>query len=233
MKLPYLKLSRAGSTQRSHLQEWLVEWTLELALRNVGQASTRNVVDRISGALSVRPVAGDPLPAKGQVRLLVPDVLGSRPRYVVLLEVLANDRFRIVPFGLFSYPCVPGEMLTGRCVDVLRVLCLWNSRDITRSTAGRSWFVDTLDDLEMEAAQQVFHHMNEGTDLPSELRERVGPPMWHPFDPRHAYLDGESGAMARLEASGTDPVSYPVKQGPHRLAAEDRPEYGPDDPSTS
>jgi hypothetical protein len=180
----------------------------------------------------VTPLSDEPSPEIGQIRLLSPD-LGcdeSGPIFVALID-RHDDRFICAPYGRFAEPCTAGELATGRDTLCLRVLCLWNSVDISGSHASGSWVVGELSATELVDAGSVYKHAHCTDDLPESLKNRTGPSLWHVADPRHAYLCEEAGRMAPLRATTGGIFTYRLREVPQQRAAEDRDEYDPDQDS--
>jgi hypothetical protein len=134
-------------------------------------------------------------------------------------------------------------MLSGREAAPLRVLCAWNARRMTPAQLADSWYVDDLSDEELGEAAALLQHLRFGQPVPDPLRGRTGPPLRHPADPRHEYLEEEEGLLAWLPAA-FGARANPAYEGGRRpstpwilsesdpargrLAAEDREPFGPD-----
>ncbi|MCE9616472.1 MAG: hypothetical protein K8T26_19535 [Lentisphaerae bacterium] len=235
--------------QRAQLARWLAEWQVDQAMgASPWEAGPRppGIVREWGGAGGggwggaglVADLAAEPAPDVGQIRLLAPAAMSSsqvRPLYVAILARDAAGACEVAPFSRFAEPAFAGEWLTGRAALPLRVLCLWNTRALDATILATSWLVDALSLEELADAQAVRTHLTEGRTLPSALAARVGPPLFHPDDPRHAYRYRETLLMDGIGRAGG--TSYERDAGPNdlRRAAEDREPFGtpppPDKPS--
>ena len=192
-----MKPTECVQLQRRQLAEWLKAWHLAQRLEalpdlpetaappSYSQASPRRTEPpRYNGGLS-------PLQA-GSIVLLPPDteVTRSRPVYVALIEATEGDRWRVVPFGRFALPALPGELATGRRAPPLRVLCVWNSAVVDSARLAQGWQVGQLLAREMRWVRQRLD-LPENTPPPAPLARRLGPPLIHPLDPRHDYIEEE------------------------------------------
>lgn len=128
----------------------------------------------------------------GQIRLLARGVGGVENRllYAAILSEWNADpkEWLIAPFSSYTTPAVRGELLlrpTGALS--LRVLCLWNARNVADRTMSRSWLVDELNGEEQREAANMLRYTLHGDPLPEELHPRIGPPILKPDDPRRAY----------------------------------------------
>lgn len=242
MKLPRLNAEEPPDGQRDRLARWLAEWEIDDALAAVGAGASEPQPD--AGAVGelaadIASTEDGPVPAPGQVRLFSPEPRAARHRalYVALLAWRGEDVLLAAPYGRFSEPAVPGELLTVRDTPALRVLCPWNARPLTVTLLQRTWFVDKLDDGETAEAVDLHRCMEQRHAIPAELRHRIGPPLRHPADPRHTYLRQERIRMDLLvRESGAGGVSdgglaYPTHSPEEnlRLAAESGEEYGSDE----
>ena len=232
MKLPPLKLHHAPDWQKQRLERWLAEWELadDMNVSEPVEPETSEA-NETATPVPVAATAEEPAPAIGQIRLLSPELPAARHRllYVAVLEA-AGDEFTVAPYGRFAEPCLPGELLSGREVPCLRVLCLWNAVALPAALLQTSWVVDCLSDVELNEALAVHRASGGETDetLPEHLEQRVGPPQWHPADPRVAYMAIEREAMHALlnnaRATG-GPITYPFPETEHRLAADPHADY--------
>ncbi len=217
---------------RQQLAEWVAAYQLDRQLREPEPEA--------SGA-SARPNAcylDIPAPAPGQIRLLspasvaLPDV--ERPVYVLLMPAESAEAIRLIPFSRYPVPATPQEWRTGFDQQPLRVLCLWNQHVCDRARLPANWLVMTItpkQQAEVARALQMSH------GLQTYASRRFGPPLLHPFDPRHVYLQEERMLLNDLYgASGETPktiIEYPVSRADAErlLAAESPPAYGAEEPS--
>ena len=182
-----------------------------------------------------RAAADDTFPAAGQVRLLAPSTASlpelERPIFVLLLAAQADAAFSVIPFSRYPLPATPQEWRTGLRKRPLRVLCLWNRQRCTASHLQASWLVATLPQAKQTEVTGLVRRLNGMHDYASR---RFGPPLVHPFDPRHAYLQEErillQDLLAASGATHTDIIEYPTPESrvQNLLAAEPPGEYGSD-----
>lgn len=139
---------------------------------------------------------------RGQIRQLNPELKPVWPRSVIVLVLSVDEKGQqalVAPFSQFDQPAFDGELATGLRDESLAVLCLWNSTRVPLTALRRSWWLmDSFDDLLADA--DTFHTARSKREpLPATLKERLGPPIIHPLDPRHDYLDVEAGLLEDLE----------------------------------
>ena len=223
-RLPGIRITQVPAFQKERLARWLREWELESALKEdelAGRPDPYYGMALRSGlssgdtelpqglAASIGANVGrdmeQSLAVPGQIRLLRPTAGAARERpvYVAVLADGYADDLLIAPYGRFSEPALPGELLTGRDVACLRVLCLWNGRWVARSQAEDSWLVDNMAETELQDALDVWKTIDSGDGLPPDLKKRTGAPVQHPADPRHDYRAEEASAMDSL-GGGTE-----------------------------
>lgn len=234
-QLPKARIVRVPIHQKRALSQWLNEWWIDKLLRENGQGSS--ATGRESSGTTNKPSCAlyDVKSAEGgQIRLFHPfsDKTAERPRYVVVLKENGDGSWLVAPFSRFSEPAVPGEWKTGREVPALRNLCIWNARLLPGSAIARSWVVDRMTTSRISQAVAIHRLFVKGKELPRSLSRRVGPPLLHPLDPRHEYLEEERAWFSALTAkhpSGKHIDSpYTPAEGSGRtlpLAAEERCKY--------
>lgn len=141
---------------------------------------------------------------RGQIRQLNPGLKSTWTRTVIVLVINVDETGQqalVAPFSQFDQPAFDGELATGLNDESLAVLCLWNSTRVPLAALRRSWWLmDSFDDLLTDA--EAFHTArNKREPLPPALKDKLGPPIIHPLDPRHDYLDVEAGLLEDLEES--------------------------------
>lgn len=235
-KLPRLRIERAEQWQRERLTRWLAEWEIERELPLEGGAITWQGRSEV-GTWPVAPLEAEPPVVAGQIRLLSPEVpvARDRPLFFAILSEQGARSFVVAPYSRFAEPAFPGELLTGRDAPPLRVLCAWNARAMAGWILEKSWLVDELSAREMDEASGVLRHLRDGAKLPAGIERRMGPPLWHPADPRMAYKREETAMMAALVSdaeaggisgtAGGSPLVYPTGGHKLSLAAEPRAKY--------
>lgn len=234
-RLPHGKMVRVPMAQRRRLQRWLHEWHIERALRDEDEIGLQAPTSPVppAGRLGPSTAISEKHPRPGQIRLLFPETpaLRCRPRYVVILHALKSSNFLIAPFGVFSEPAVPGEWKTSRAQAHLATLCLWNTRKVPASLISRSWSVDNLTPKELAAARTIHHASTTRRAIPARFRDAVGPPLRHPLDPRHEYLDEERTWMDQflsvVPEQGANQPLWSLRKREHQLplAAESGTRY--------
>lgn len=222
------------SSDLQRLAEWLRCWQLHLAL---GEGEPLPLVAR-----TAPPAGPEGTPVEiGQVRLLKPAgvMTARRPWFVAVLDRAAPKRCWIVPFSALPLPAFETELqLSSRRPSYVRTLCLWNARQVHDHTLARaSWICGQLSAAELRAARAVWRTWRGIAPLPRTLRDRVGPPLVHPRDPRRDYEAAEASAWDETTASLEEPQSsgadhlatlYTVPDAARLLAAE-----SDDDPQPS
>lgn len=242
--IPRIRFSQPDPAMAGRLRRWLDDWEMDCRLRDAPLPDGRSARPAPSSttppALRSRLATSDgsgPPVAQGQIRLLRPEAALSslRPVYIAILAV-SGEECLAAPHGPFAEPAVPGELLMTRRTLGLQVLCLWNARPIDRATAEAAWWTDELSDAELADALAVWRHARDGVALPAGVADRVGPPLVHPLDPRHDYIEESASEMDVIAGAGRRAVvteggerfAYPVGRGdaPLELAAEPAPAFG-------
>ena len=242
--IPRIRFSQPDPAMAERLRRWLDDWEMDCRLRDAtppeGRSARPAPPSIAPPAPRSRLATGDgaePTVAQGQIRLLRPEAALSslRPVYIAILAV-SGEECLAAPHSPFDEPAVPGELLMTRQTLGLRVLCLWNARPIVRSTAEAAWWTDDLSVAELADALAVWRHVRDGVALPPGVADRVGPPLVHPLDPRHDYIEEAASEMDVIAGAGRRAVvteggerfAYPMGRGdaPLELAAEPSPAFG-------
>ena len=239
MKWPAHNLKKARAADRRKLAEWLAERELDGLLNDAGGTTTGSEPPADAGAsndLYVRDTV-----RAGDIRLLMPrSGLGAidSPVYVAALPGGVAEEVVAVPFGRYAVPALPTEWKTGMKQAALRVLCFWNAHRVAVDRFPPSWRVKRLTARQVTAWTEVRCQVEQGSELPGGVQNRIGPPLLHPADPRHAYVAeeqervnpyftaGKVNALTTSEEEGlyltewrSDPVDW-------LMAAEGREKYG-------
>jgi hypothetical protein len=235
MKLPRLRIRKPTESQKLRFKRWLVEWEIEQELRLCDNDET-SAESRQTAVqpLPVAPLSGESEVRTGQIRLLSPEAgpLDEAPVYIAVLDEAEPGMYLTPPYGRFSEPCTPGELSTNRQTPCLRVLCLWNTQKVRKDILSQSWVVDELTPDEINDALDVLNSLTRDSELPHGLETRIGPPVWHPDDPRARYMAEEARRMKvifRIEQGNGYGVRG-ARQLP--LAAEPHSPYETDPPPT-
>jgi hypothetical protein len=207
------------SSFREALAAWLAERVLDQSL---AEDPPPRVLRR-AVHYDEKPV----LPKPGEVYLLRPTHANWGPVYVLVLEP-APAGWRVVPFGRYATPAVPGEWATGLEAVPLRVLCGWNSR-VVRPEVLLPGVVKRMAPKRLVDFISMYRHIMTRAPAPKKSSVSLGPPLIHPADPRYAYLDEERTRLddhvPSIEGEGEEDNEEPA---PWLLAAEGRPRYGAD-----
>lgn len=214
---------------------WLKRWREEVALAKAGELPELLPTDVPAPQLPTDVNSFDSFGVcASDIRLLNPWLVRDvrRPLYFAVLGEWLDGLWLIAPFARFPQPATVGEWNTGRGEadpkkDPLAVLCLWNALTVPPEVVSQSWFIDLFNEKEMESAWDVFRHITTGKFLPTNLAQRVGPPLYHPADPRNDYLEEEAsglrplGKLAEDYVSRLEETSEPV-QTPSETETEDK-----------
>lgn len=203
------------NTDAKHLALWLRLWREEVALAEAGKLPEPLPAEVPPPARSSAIQPFDSFCVwPSDIRLLNPWLVRDvrRPLYFAVLGEWLDGLWLIAPFARFSIPATVGELNTGRGEtdpkqDPLSVLSLWNAHTVPPEFAQESWFIDTLSEDELENAWEVFRQVMTGKALPPHLLRRVGPPLYHPADPRHDYLAEEANGLSPLGRAAEEYVA--------------------------
>ncbi len=216
--------------QREHLAAWIAEWRLEKdipppetpksdALREAGVDVPAGIPDLSVAASGGRLEAGD-------VVLLPPlgEITSSRPIYVALLECTRNGNWLCAPFSRFSTPATEDEFATGRRFAPLKVVCVWNAGLLAPQILDRGWLVARLAAADIGILAEFVSGRR--PELPPARR---GPPLVHPLDPRHAYIEEERSLWLDFRAfqatvAGGEEASWEANEPPALDFAAEKPD---------
>ena len=210
--LQSLQWTPPSASQKRRLADWLGAWNLDRRLSGVhfGFEAKRPTTPGPVAEIASRIAPFDNVTLNvGEIRLISSLLLPEcpRPLYAAVLAEWEQGLWLISPYGRFSAPATPGELLTGRAAAALRVLCLWNAHPVPVEVLQRSWLVEHMSREEMDDSWSVFHHALAGKVLPSSLHERVGPPIFRNEDPRVEYQQQEAGFLEPLKTRAIEWVA--------------------------
>lgn len=216
--------------QRKQLADWLACYALDCALRISDEDAPPQAVP------SLPTIAPEPaLP--GQIRLLPPAPVSQpeneRPVYVLVLPGPNDGDITIMPFSRFRLPATALEWQTDLPEPALQVLCIWNARTVAADALAPAWLVGQIPEKQLSAARAAMHP----DAAAATTNTNLGPPLRHPLDPRHVYLQEERllfddllTALPHYTQSGnTIPYKIPPPSRQFLRAADPPP---PDDPHT-
>jgi len=220
----------------SRLHRWCAEWALDQAIQEPTECASYADTARPDVEACVRPAQ----PLRPDIIALLAPLRGEPdlpPLYVAILGVSDSDTCVCIPYGRFSEPATPGELLSGEKTPALRVLCLWNARRLASPCALCGWVVRHLSGDEKADMRKAYASVSNSAALPEELLRSGGPPLFHPEDPRRAYLHDSRALVDRYLACIGRAATYRLPEHDHDAlprAAEDREPYGTgDDPLIS
>lgn len=233
MHLPSFHLRKRDDHARKQLAAWLAERDIDLALADETTGSAA-----LARVRYLRTLAPPERTWEGDIVLLRPAATGSwGPVYLLLIEVVGIEVWRAIPFGRYATPAVPGEWQTPFHATPLRVLCCWNAREVNRS----QWLPGLVKHCPaepLERIKRVDRHVFSGAPFPPRDAVHLGPPLIHPADPRHDYLEEErlrldahllARESAEVAEAADEPIAFDLnawKKPEWKLAAEGRPAYG-------
>lgn len=238
-RLPSQAVTALSEARRRHFVRWMMEWEIERALReDDADEPAPSAARRVRAPRAAKAAGPAPDPMPGLVWLahpsLVPDC--PRPLYLVLLADPEQGWLHLAPFGAFSAPACDGELLLRHPVGPLRVVCLWNRRRLPVAALRRGWPAGRLRADDLADLRTWLDCRAALRALPPALKDRTGPSIVPPDDPRDPYTDEETGwldalADAALAAAG-DGAERPAGAGENAadagpLAAEPPTDYAP------
>lgn len=211
---------------RQQLAEWVDAYQLDRQLREPGPPE--------AAACNENAPPG-PSPAPGQIRLLAPTTVSlpdvERPVYVLLMPAESAEAIRLIPFSRYPIPATPQEWRTGFNQQPLRVLCLWNQHVCDRARLPGNWLVKSITPKQQAEVARALQVSN---GLQTYASRRFGPPLLHPLDPRHVYLQEERMLLDDL-CRGLDQTTPKIIEYPfaetntaYRRAAEPPADYTPE-----
>lgn len=197
-------------------QQKLLDWLEEYALWMPEDEQTAPETEGEPIDFSDQPTPGD-----GHIRLWPsPDGL-----LYGLVLLAGYGRWKVLPFSPLHVPAVPGEVRV-REHGPVQVLEGWNLRIVSASVVRNSWYADALEETERFWLQDWVALLEEGGEMPERFRDRTGPRLLHPEDPRHVYLDQQAERADRCLGE-----SWAASEGiPPAQAAEESGSYGKKDP---
>jgi len=222
--------------QRQRLGAWLEAWQLQQRLETLADPpeppSPPEPQAYLPGSRS--PEGTSPAsrvhPGRllaGAIILLPPDneATRARPVYVAQTEAVNGDSWLVVPFGRFPFPALPGELATGRAAAPLQVLCVWNRAPVAATRLLSGWQVGRLNEREQRWLRQLLG-LPPGHNPGKSLVRRLGPPLVHPLDPRHDYIEEERMLWQEMETDlycgeNTTPYNITDNTDTLPLAAEE------------
>jgi len=131
------------------------------------------------------------MPKPGQIRRIDNSLTISSDRItaVLVLSQWSDQHWLIAPFSPYTYPATPGELSTDISFHLYSVIESWNAVVVPEVFLyTRTYFLHDADEKLRKDACEIFFAQLEGTTIPTELVDRVGPVINSEFDPRIQYL---------------------------------------------
>ena len=174
--------------QRAQLAAWLDAYYLDRDLRDETMPPS---------SAPQTPEPNHASPEAGQIRLLPPTknttAPNERPIYVLVVSAPETQNFTVIPFSRFDSPATPHEWQTNWSERPLQVLCFWNARTLTPTALKTTWLVQQRS--EQQRQEVVKAEQTKPVCSLSHDNTRFGPPLAHPLDPRHVYLQEEKSLL--------------------------------------
>lgn len=188
---PPTRRTRASiEAERRKLAAWWAEWDLSLHFKDMGEPLEKPLppaADRLSRPLFDRYGAKPPKP--GEIHLLAPlKENDDRPLYMLVLSVDSGAEQAWIPFSFLATPATPLEWRTGWRARPLQVLAFWNARRVISHRWPNGWRTGRLTPTQRARVQQIHNAFQRDGQLHDTETDRIGPPLLHPADPRHAYM---------------------------------------------
>jgi hypothetical protein len=209
-KLPNIRFRQAEPADREALAKWLDEWNLRQALAE-GE-DTPALSDTERGSFP-EALPYDAEPSVGDIRLLDIDIpIGQSLPLVLVLARWPEEsatRYVVAFFSPVSCPAMRSEFSTEKDPP-LATLSLWNSCLLPGDFLAQSWKLGILVDHLREKALEVYKSWALDETIPASLISQVGPPLVHPMDPRHEYVELESQRMQVVKAAYSEWEQQPL-----------------------
>lgn len=215
-KLPKIHFKEPCEKDVAKLSAWVSDWNLRLELE---EAENNEDVFSEFQEISASRLPYDADIEPGDIRLLDPSCCPSDE--LALIGVLAEwpteegeSHYVIAFFSAMATPAMRSEWQTARGIP-LATLSLWNSRIVSRVFLEKSWKISVFEESDRQKALAVYKSWALGKSLPNNLMNEVGPPLLHPEDPRHAYVERENHRARLLDAAYR---KWTEENNPHQMA---------------
>ena len=204
----FLLLSNLTGQEQTKFAQWLYEYEMHLELEafweeNSELLSIENVTEDI---VELKKLIRKDItePALGQIRCIKKDMTTYHQQISFLLVLSKwNDQYWLVaPFSPYSTPATTGEISTGIDFHAYKVVQAWNAfvvPDILLLT--KTSFFRKIDDKVCKDAKALFFQKLENTELPDELKDRIGPRINSEIDPRIQYIYAEQAQIKPLQTA--------------------------------
>lgn len=143
-------------------------------------------------------------PEPGQIRCIADDCIANQDllSFVVVLSQWNEQYWLVAPFSQYTAPASPGELSTGIGYPEYEVIQAWNAfvvPDIFLLT--KTSFFRNVDEQVRKDASILYFQLLEGTELPEELKDRIGPRINSEIDPRIQYIYEEQEQIKPLQTA--------------------------------
>ncbi|MCC5844770.1 MAG: hypothetical protein JJU05_11010 [Verrucomicrobia bacterium] len=204
--------------KRKQLEGWLRDYTV---WRRLGAESGEVAEEKDADRSDAPDFSGEPAPETGQIRLWPSTDFRDPPLYG-LLAAPEYGSWGVLPFSPLALPATPKELKVMEAPP-LQVVQGWNLRRISAVQARNSWCAGRLPESESFKLEMFLAWMNSGEAVPALLADHAGPPLAHPLDPRHEYLEDERERTDRTLGAST--ASGGQQSAPFSKAAEPENDY--------
>jgi hypothetical protein len=195
------------------LRAWMEEYHLQRILREDESPPERWVPSLT--------FSEQPAPAEGQIRLW-PATHNNDPPFYGFLLTGHYGTWKVLPFSSLSIPATPQEWAC-RERGPASVLQGWNRREVPSAKVQASWFAEDAAAELLLCVRIWWTALESGGPAPASLSPQLGPPLWHPADPRYEFLTAES---ERVDRSLGESLALRLEEPAAAWAAEDSTLYG-------
>lgn len=146
---------------------------------------------------AVRPF--NPLPQQGEIRLL------SQLDKITYVAVLHWDccHSLIIPLSHYCTPATDKEMQAENYKEnglFQKIYQCWNARTVNNVLLAKSWLVDKISEDEISNLKAMMRYSLLGEELPTDIQDRTGIPIYREEDPRLEYMREATELFAALDA---------------------------------
>ena len=200
-----LKMNKMTEKQKENTLAFFAEYDLLKKLENAASILPDEDDDLNADSPEMRKMLQDavspydPFPRVGEIRLL------SQPERLTYVAVFPWDHCHslIVPLSRFENPATNRELLAEDCDKkglFMQVYQCWNARTINNILLAKSWIAGKISPAEQERLNQMMHYSLLGDELPEEIQNRTGAPIYRAEDPRLEYMREATELFAALDA---------------------------------
>lgn len=180
-----MKTNPTSQERKRLTKSFFVAWLLDRKLAKVATDEPDGSVP--AGAAVAEPKAFSSAPlAPGQIRVLSQTATLT---YAAVLARWDERSFLLAPFSRFEDPATDEELKTAFQGGLrMGVLQIWNARTAMTATLRKSWIVGTLPEQDVKDALLLWKwSIGDVAELPGNISERTGVPIYRTDDPRLEY----------------------------------------------